>query len=128
MSLPWVRLDSNIASHDKILTLLAHRDGTKAAWMYVCGLGYSGGHGTDGLVPFAALPFIHGTKTLARLLVESSLWAPDPLGWRIPKWADKQQISVATQAKRAAQSAGARRANCTRWHGEDCGCWKGEGQ
>ena len=126
MSLPWVRLDANIASHDKILTLLQNGAGVKAAWSYVCSLGYSGGHGTDGLIPFSALPFIHCTKSLAALLVAHGLWEPDQLGWRIPNWSDRQQTSTATESKRAAQSAGARKANCVRWHGPDCGCWKGD--
>ena len=30
MSLPWVRLDSNIASHDKVLRLLSQKDGFRA--------------------------------------------------------------------------------------------------
>jgi hypothetical protein len=68
--LPWVRLDSNIASHDKILSLLGERDGVKAAFMYVCGLGYCGGHGTDGLIRYGALPFIHGIRRLAELRVK----------------------------------------------------------
>jgi hypothetical protein len=122
--LPWVRLDSNIASHDKILALLAERDGVKAAWMYVCSLGYCGGHGTDGLINFASLPFIHGTKRLAAMLVEHDLWTPDPQGWRIPKWSDRQQSTGATEQIRAAQAAGARKANCVRWHGPGCGCWQ----
>lgn len=122
--LPWVRLDSNIASHDKILALLAERDGTKAAWMYVCSLGHCGGHGTDGLIAFAALPFIHGTRKLAELAVQHTLWAPDPAGWRIPNWDERQQSSGATEAIKAAQAAGGRKANCVRWHGEACGCWQ----
>lgn len=123
MGLPWVRLDSNIASHDKILALLDERNGVKAAWMYVCSLGYCGGHGTDGLVKFNVLPFVHGTKQLAGLLVQHGLLAPDPEGWRIPNWDERQQSSGDTGRVRAAQSAGARKANCVRWHGEDCGCW-----
>jgi hypothetical protein len=126
MALPWVRLDSNIASHDKILSLLEQRDGVKAAWLYVCALGYCGGHGTDGLIKFAALPFIHGNKRLAGLLVEHHLWYPDQQGWRIPKWAERQELSLVTEQKRAAQSAGGRKGNCIKWHGQDCGCWMKE--
>jgi hypothetical protein len=127
MGLPWVRLDSNIASHDKILDLLEMRDGVKAAWMYVCSLGYSGGHDTDGLIRFAVLSHIHGTKKLAEMAVEVELWAPDPEGWRIPKWATRQQTTATTEKKRSAQSKGAQRGNCIRWHGPECGCWDDTG-
>ena len=125
--LPWVRLDSNIASHDKILALLEERDGVKAAWVYVCSLGYCGGHGTDGFIPFGALPFVHGTRRLAEMLVSQGLWKPEPRGWRIPNWAERQQTSDATETIRAAQAAGARKANCVRWHGDKCGCWMNGG-
>lgn len=124
--LPWVRLDSNIASHDKILALLDERDGAKAAFAYVCSLAYSGGHDTDGLIRFAALPFIHATRRLGDLLVKHDLWVPDPAGWRIKNWDSRQQSSEATEAIRAAQASGGRRGNCIRWHGPDCGCWRNE--
>lgn len=124
MGLQWVRLDSNIATHDKVLALLDMRDGHKAAWMYVCSLGHCGGHGTNGLVTFRSLPFIHGTKRLAEMLVEVSLWHPDPEGWRIPNWAVRQETTEVTDSKRKAQSAAAHKVNCVRWHGPDCHCWK----
>ena len=126
MGLRWVRLDSNIASHDKILGLLEERDGVKAAWMYVCALGHCGGHDTDGLVSFQSLPFVHGTRRLAELLVKHGLFRPHPKGWEIPNWDERQQSSGTTQAIRDAQSAGAKKANCVRWHGPDCGCWKSD--
>jgi hypothetical protein len=76
MSLPWVRIDSNIASHDKILQLLADPSAKRwqAAFSYVCAIGWSGDHGTDGRVPAMALPFVHGTTATARLLVTYRLW------------------------------------------------------
>jgi hypothetical protein len=124
VSLPWVRLDSNIASHDKILHVLDEKNGVRAAWMYVCSMGYSGGHGTDGHVPFKALPFIHGTKALGDLLVKHGLFEPDPKGWRIRNWAQRQELEAISEGKRAAQRVGARKANCRRHHGPDCGCWQ----
>lgn len=127
MSLPWVRLDSNLATHDKILALLDDKPATlvyRAAFSYTCSLGYCGGHGTDGLVPFSAVPFIHGNKQTAELLVKHELWAPDPLGWRLPKWDVRQQSDAVTNATRNAQRRGALKANCTRWHGKDCKCWE----
>lgn len=124
MALPWVRLDSNIATHDKIADLLQERKGVEAAWMYVCSLGYCGGHDTKGLVKFNALPFIHGSKMLAQLLVKHRLWEPDPEGWTVRNWAERQPTSLTASRTRAAQSKGAMKANCIRWHGDDCGCWE----
>jgi len=125
MALPWVRLDSNIASHDKITALLMAepRHGWRAAFVYVCSLGHCGGHGTDGLVAFSSLPFIHADKRSAELLVQHGLWEPDPLGWRLPNWSRRQETAVTSAKKRLAQSMGALKANCVRWHGAGCGCW-----
>lgn len=124
MGLPWVRLDSNIASHDKILALLQQRNGAAAAFSYVCSLGYAGGNGTDGRIPFAALPFIHATKRHAEMLVDVGLWDPHPAGWMVRNYGDRQQLAVVSEAIRAGQSRGALKANCTRWHGPDCKCWE----
>jgi len=127
MALPWVRLDSNLAAHDKILALTSEKPEAaayRAAFSYVCSLGYAGAHGTDGLISFSALPFIHGTKKTAQLLVKHFLWEPHPLGWQIRNFATRQQSAATTQAIKNAQRVGALKANCTRWHGPGCGCWE----
>ena len=124
MSLPWVRLDSNIASHDKIVRLLSQKDGHKAFTLYVCGLGYAGGHATDGHIPTAALPFIHGTERLARQLVEVQLWDSADEGWSIRNWGSRQELAIVTSIKEAAKRRASAKANCTRWHAPECGCWK----
>jgi hypothetical protein len=125
VALPWVRLDSNIASHDKILALLAQRDGAKAFVLYICGLGYAGGHGTDGCIPKYALPVLHGNDKLARQLVDTRLWEYGEDGsYRIRNFDLRQELAVITEGKRAAQSMGGRKAMCQRWHGPDCGCWR----
>lgn len=126
MSLPWVRLDSNIASHEKITRML-HTEpvkGYRAAFVYCCSLGHCGGHGTDGLIDFTSLPFIHARKMDAEMLVRFELWTPDPLGWRLKNWALRQELSVISDMRKEAQAKGARKANCKRWHGPDCGCWE----
>lgn len=128
MALPWVRLDANIATHDKILGLLNEKPATvayQAAFSYVCALGYAGGHGTDGLISFGTLPFVHGTRKTAELLVQHFLWEPDPQGWRIHNFETRQQSAATSQAIKNAQRAGAKRANCTRWHTPGCKCWEG---
>ncbi len=124
MSLPWIRLDSNIASHDKILALLS--DPSALRWQavasYMFALGWSGTHGTDGKVPSHALVFVHGNAKTSRLLVKYRLWEEASAGYAIKNWDERQPSSAATEATRAAQSAGARRANCKRHHGDLC--WK----
>lgn len=124
MSLPWVRLDSNISGHDKILALICEKDGYRAAFSYVSALGYSGGHDTDGLITFSSLTFVHGTRKTAGLLVTHHLWRPDPLGWRIVNYEKRQPSSAETRQRRNAQRAGALRTNCKRWHAEGCRCWE----
>lgn len=129
MALPWVRLDANFASHDKVLALIA--DPSPARWQalssYVCALGWSGAHGTDGAVPRSALPFVHGTPKTARLLQTYGLWEATTAGWAIRNYESRQELEVISAAKRAAQQIGARKANCRRWHGSECGCWNTDG-
>ena len=132
--LPWVRLDANIATHDKILELIARYGirGKAAAAVYAFALGYSGGHGTEGLVTFAALPVIHCTKVEAAMLVDVGLWRPHPLGWCIGNWHTRQQSMARTAAIQSALSRAGVIGNCRRWHQHptcegDCGCACHEG-
>lgn len=126
MALSWVRLDANIGSHDKILALLS--DPSPKKWQayasYMTALAWSGGQGTDGKVPTTALPFVHGTTTTARLLVKYQLWDEGLTGWVIRNFDSRQELAIVREAKRSAQSAGARKANCRRFHGDKCECWK----
>lgn len=124
MALPWVRLDSHIASHDKILNLVADPSAKRwqAAFSYCCALGWSGDQGTDGHIPRIALPFVHGTTTTARLLVKYSLWDEHLTGWTIRNFAERQQTTAVTAAKQDARRIAAEKANCKRWHGDLC--WK----
>ena len=124
MSLPWVRLDSNIATHDKVLALLAHKDGAKAFTLYVCALGYAGAHGTDGFVPRYALAVNHGSEKLARLLVDVRLWTHTEGGYAIRNYEQRQELAVIAEAKRASKAAAGRKGNCVRHHGPNCGCWR----
>jgi hypothetical protein len=126
MSLPWVRLDSSIASHDKTLALLS--DPSPKRWQamasYMFALGWSGEHSTDGHIPTAALPFVHGSKTTAELLVKYDFWERAVGGWQIKNYATRQELAVVTEGKRAAQRLAALRTNCKRYHGPNCGCWE----
>jgi len=126
VGLPWVRLDSTIASHDKILHLVGDPSilKWKAAASYMFALGWSGAQGTDGFIPRAALLFVHGTPKTARLLEKYDLWAEAPGGYRIKNYGSRQQLAALAEGKKQAQRAGGTKGNCIRHHGPDCGCWK----
>jgi FAD/FMN-containing dehydrogenase len=128
MGLEWVRLDSNIATHDKILMLLSDPAPEavrfRAATSYMFALGYCGGHGTDGVIVSAALAAVHGTAKSAALLVKYRLWEPIENGWVIPNYAERQELTIVTAAKEAAKKAGGIKGACIRYHGKDCGCWR----
>jgi hypothetical protein len=128
MALPWVRLDTNIASHDKILHLLSDPSPKRwqAASSYMFALGWAGGAGTDGHIPVAALPFVHGTTATARLLEKYRLWEEVTAGWQIRNFEQYQELLVITEMKRTAQRVGGRKGNCIRYHGPDCGCWRNQ--
>lgn len=126
MALPWARLDVNIGSHDKILTLVA--DPSPKRWQayasYVTAIGWSVGHGTDGRIPLAALPFVHGNAATARLLVKHGLWVEATAAWQIHNFAEYQVLNDLAEATREGQKKGAAKGNCKRWHGPDCRCWE----
>ena len=125
MGLPWVRLDANIATHDKVLALLS--DPSTKKWQafssYVCGLAWSGGQGTDGFVPRTALPMIHGTSATARLLEKYGLWDEGRVGWNIRNWDKRQASSAVAALARSSKQRAAAKGNCVKYHGADCGCW-----
>lgn len=127
MPLPWIRLDSTFPTHDKVLDLLLQgAAGRSAGFVYVCSLAHCGAQGTDGLVTFASMPVIHCRKRDAELLVDVALWKPHPLGWEIPNWLERQQSAAKSEAiVRGKRKAGVM-GNCIRWHGADCGCWRGD--
>lgn len=109
MGLPWVRLDTQFASNPKILELMTDKK-YRAAFAWVCSLGYSGAHGTDGFLPAASLPFLHATKGDAADLVRVGLWTESVGGWEINGWLEFQQSSEeASQRKKRAQDAARKR-------------------
>jgi hypothetical protein len=124
MGLPWVRLDANIATHDKILHLVSDPSALRwqAAASYMFALAWSGGQGTDGKIPSAALGFVHGNAKTARLLVKYRLWTEATSGFQIVNFDTRQQTNDVSQAVREAQSVGGKLGNCKRHHGELC--WK----
>lgn len=126
MGLPWVRLEANIASHDKILLLLADPSPKKwqAAASYMFALAWSGGHGTDGFIPQVAVSDVRGTNVTARLLLKYKLWDEGLAGWWIHNYEVRQQTSEAAESKRKAQSVGGKKSACVKNHPVGCQCWK----
>jgi hypothetical protein len=108
--LPWVRFDTSLPDNPKIIELIDMKDGRAAAFVYCCGLAYSGKHGTDGFIPQGALPRINGRPSDASKLVAVRLWLDIPGGWMINGWAERQESNDETQARRVrAQKAAAAR-------------------
>lgn len=126
MGLPWVRFDVNMPTHDKVLNLLS--DPSPKRWQamssYAFSIMWSGGHGTDGRIPRAALPFVHGNEATARLLVKYGLWTEMTAAWQIKNFDQRQELDVIAEAKEAGRRAAGRKAACIRHHGPDCHCWK----
>lgn len=111
MGLPWVRLDTNFATNPKILYLVEDKK-WRAIAVYVAGLGYAGAQGTDGFLPAACLPIIHGTRAEAKALAEVGLWVESIGGWEIHGWSEYQQSTEETQLRKKR----ARDAAMARWH------------
>lgn len=94
------------------MLILTEEKQYRALWVYVCGLGYAGAHGSDGYIPANALVFIHGTKRDADLLVSVGLWIPNPTGYDINDWSDYQAIGQESTDRRTRAQAAA----MSRWH------------
>jgi hypothetical protein len=113
MALPWIRLDTAMPDHPKIIGLVdGHSQGRAAAFVWVCSLTYAGKHGTDGFITKSALGRINGRSVDARLLVEAGLWKDEGIGWSINGWAEFQQVTDETRTR----SEKARKAALARWH------------
>lgn len=126
MGLPWVRLDSNVSTHDKFLALIADRSTKKwqAISSYFFALAWSGGAGLDGAVPSYAIQIVHGTHATARLLCRYSLWTVTDSGWRIVNYEQRQQLEIVTESIRESRRMAGEKGNCMRWH--KAGCWSEE--
>jgi hypothetical protein len=110
MSLPWIRFDTSLPDHPKVLALLEMKDGHRAAFVYCCALAYAGKHGTDGFIPREAISRINGRVADAERLVDVGLLDAIPGGWTVNGWAEKQESTEETQQRRArAQAAAAAR-------------------
>ena len=113
----------SIYAHDKMLTLLSRRDGYRAATLYMFSLGWSGEHATDGFIPDRAVAFARHPETrpdAGRCAAVGKATG----GYQIRNWEVRQQTATVTELKREIAHKASMKANCIRWHGLDCGCWK----
>ncbi|WP_254924027.1 MULTISPECIES: hypothetical protein [unclassified Rhodococcus (in: high G+C Gram-positive bacteria)] len=112
-----MRLDTNIATHDKILTLLdSGAKGKQAGFVYAMSIAHSAGHGTDGVIKRSALPFIHGTAADAKLLVMAELWECIEGGYRIKNWGNRNVVGAAQQALSEIRSEAGKKGAEARWN------------
>lgn len=106
VGLPWIRLDTSFPMNPKVLELVSAKK-HRAAFAYICGLTYAGGHGTDGFIAPTALPYVHATRRDAADLVDVGLWVPVPGGWQINGWDEKQLSDEAAKRRRERAQKGA---------------------
>ena len=121
--LQWVRADTNVNTHDKILELVGMgAKGKAAGFVYWMSFTYAGAHDTSGLIKKAVLPFLHGTTADARMLVDARLWTPVEGGWQIVNYGTRNVVGAAQQAIadsiRVAQSEGGKKGAEKRWDGD----------
>lgn len=101
----WVRLDDGIYDHPKILAVSA-----SDRLLYVWGLCWSSRHGTDGLIPASALPYLAlfagADNDAADRLVRAGLWHPLDGGWTVHDFTDYQPSAaeVAELRRKRAES------------------------
>lgn len=122
MAMPWVRLDTGLPDHPKMLGLIGAKK-HRAALTFVFGLAYAGRHETDGFIPNAALPFLHATTSDARALVDERLWHHTEGGYLINDWEEYQPTSESSSKRVAELKRASRKGGCIKNHGIDCGCW-----
>lgn len=109
MALPWIRLDTSIFDHPKVLGLMEDR-AHRAIVAHIAGMTYTGKHELDGFIPKVALRTFGATSGDATKLVEAGLWRPAPGGWEVNGWQEYQFTSeeARKRSERAREAANAR--------------------
>lgn len=130
MGLPWVRMDTSLPGHDKVLDLIDQRGRVKALQalcVYQFGIEYAAAHGTDGLIKRSGLRAIHATTAEADMLVSVQLWDPDPdgVGWWIHNYARRNQSAETSEDIQERTARAGRASGCARkGHPKGCRCWE----
>lgn len=122
MALPWARIDTNIATHDKILALANDPSPKRfqALSAYLLSIPWSVGAETDGRIPSYALQTLFATPATARILVKHRLWEESVAGWEIVNFDRRQPTSESTEKALVGKQIGGKHGNCKRWHGDTC--------
>lgn len=116
MGLPWVRVDTNIPTHEKILELVEMgAKGKQAGFVYSMSIAYAGGHGTDGVIRRVSLPWVHATPNDAKLLVQVGLWECVEGGFRIKNYGTRNAVGQAQQAISDMRSVAGKKGADARW-------------
>jgi hypothetical protein len=110
MGLPWIRMDTSMFDHPKMLGLFDSGD-YRAVVVHLAAMAYCGKHSTSGFIPREVLRRIEGRVTEARRLVEADLWTENAGGWDINGW-DEYQLSDEDAVKRREK---AKNAAAIRW-------------
>jgi hypothetical protein len=100
VGLPWIRLDTDMPDHPKILGLLAEKDGKAVAFVWLCCMAYAGKHETAGFVPREAISRVNGRPADMATLVRHGLLTECAGGWDIHGWDDYQLSSDEHRARR----------------------------
>ena len=116
MGLPWIRLDTSMFDHPKLLGLLESND-YRAVVVHIAGMAYCGKHGTDGFIPRGVLRRIEGRVSDAKRLCDEGLWTENGGGWDIKGWDEYQISDDETRARRDK----ARNAAAVRWSKKQVG-------
>lgn len=100
--MPWIRIDDQFPDHPKIAEV-----GPLAAWLYVCGLCYSGRMLTDGYIPqgqLRKLADIDDIPPLVTALLQVGLWETCDGGYRIHDYHEYQPSAEKIRAERKANA------------------------
>lgn len=119
MALPWIRLDTSMFDHPKMLDLIEGKR-FQSIVLHLSAMTYAGKHGTDGHISRTVLRILPGRTADAKTLVDAGMWKPDGDGWRIHGW-DEYQVSDDESRLRRQR---AKKGGCIKNHGPECGCWR----
>lgn len=101
--LPWVRMDTSIPSHPKVLTLV-HDGAWRALACWHFAMEWCGAAGTAGYVPHYALGAIHARQQDMAKLVEVGLLELAQGGWQLHNYGDRNMADE-DSVKRSRQAA-----------------------
>lgn len=112
-NLPWIRLQTTMFEHPKVLNLKEDKH-WRAIVAHLEAMTYTGRHALAGYVPKTAVRLLHIQSSDVTKLVAEGLWSPAPGGWQINGWdeyqlADEEALARSEKAKKAAAARWDRR-------------------